>query len=209
MSASPTPPIVGIDIGKSQLHVCIADPAQRDARKWPVTVIKYDDPQWYVQLHALVPVGAIVAAEPTGWHYLQPIVTVLQARWIWQVGHQIVAAVRKTHLAKAKTDHIDAQALATIAQLVSQDNPPRGCRPYHHAFFIQAHALRMLLNEKRATQKQTTRLTIQLDALSHSVWPACAIRRDAFLSIFDQGIPTAPDLKTAVQVAASKNRRST
>jgi hypothetical protein len=203
------PRAFGIDIGKEYLHVCAADPTQVNARKWVVTVIKYEDPQWYVTLSNLIPDGSIVAAEPTGWHYFQPLVTVLQDRVIWQVGHQIVAAIRKIHLAKAKTDHIDSQSLALIAQQISVGEPPRGVRLYHHEFFVEAHALRMLLNEKRATQKQATRLGNQLDALSHSVWPACAIRREAFLTLFNEGIPQARDLKTAVQVAATQNRRST
>jgi len=188
---------VGIDIGKTALHVCVADPAQART-KWPVHQIELKSPDWWRQMHALIPDGSIVCAEPTGWHYFQPVAMVCAAASIHQVGHQVVASVRKSHFSKAKTDAIDARVLAYIAQEIAAGQKIRSTRPYQHALFAQVHPLRMMLNEKRTLERQATRLKNQLDALAHSVWPACAIHKESFLRLFDQGIPDA-DMKTAAE----------
>ena len=72
-------PVLGVDIGKDALHVCAAYTDQ-NPRHWKVAKIEYADPAWHEQLQRLIAPGAVVAAEPTGYHYLQPLVTVFS--WI-------------------------------------------------------------------------------------------------------------------------------
>jgi hypothetical protein len=88
---------LGIDVGKSTLHV--AWPIKTaEPRDWPVRLLDYQlDSHWWEVLIGLVAPHAIVAFEPTGWHLVAPLVSVISQYTnaeIWLCGHGTIGRVR-------------------------------------------------------------------------------------------------------------------
>jgi transposase len=111
-------PIVGIDVSKDWLDLCIAGNAK-------VERLANDEKAIGAWLDRVRP--AVVAFEPTG-GYERALVAALRARAILfvRVHPNDVIAFRKSRGIKAKTDRIDAQLIAAFA---AEELVRRGMRP--------------------------------------------------------------------------------
>jgi transposase len=111
-------PIVGIDVSKDWLDLCIAGNAK-------VERLVNDEKAIGAWLDRVRP--AVVAFEPTG-GYERALVAALRARAILfvRVHPNDVIAFRKSRGIKAKTDRIDAQLIAAFA---AEELVRRGMRP--------------------------------------------------------------------------------
>jgi len=173
---------VGIDIGKSSLVVARAQPGALPNR-WPVTAVDLTDPTWWQTLRELVLPGSTVTVEPTGTHYLTPLLTALQGRnaIIWQVPTTTTKHVRAVHVSPGKSDCTDAQALALAATWIAEGRPVHGAYPLDTDRDEASASLRALVNTHHRLTKTRIRALNQLDQLAHSMWPALAQKKDAWL----------------------------
>jgi transposase len=201
MTALPTH-AAGIDIGKASLHL-----ATGYTRADDVVRIDVADPLWHVRLTALIPAGATVALEPTGWHYSQPVMRTLQAHGarILIVEHSQTAHVRELNLSGVKNDRTDARALAYIAA--------------HHAQaqFLKVHegrpdeegataALRLIIYAHRRANREFARATNRIRALAHSIWPLLEQELTLYTRCLEAGAATPRQLRIlAEHVAAYHN----
>lgn len=183
---------VGIDIGKGALDVCVSQPG-RPARDWPVHHIEYIQPDWHLKLQSLIPPDAVVAFEPTGWHYAQPIVTALAgipAR-LFQIPTNTTGSIRAVHVAGGKSDAMDARAIALAADWLSDgSHPVRGAYPYSPQIERSISNLRLLVNQHVSLTREQTRTLNKMDALGHSIWPALVIKKTTWLRAVSIGLVT-------------------
>jgi hypothetical protein len=124
---------VGVDIGVDGLHVCVPDQLNR-AANWRVWFLQYEEhPDWHKFITRLCRAGTIITGEPTGWHYLSPLASIIDqltpAR-LYLVDHATTGKVRSLQVAAQKTDSTDARALAYIADQIYNRKSPRGV--WHH-----------------------------------------------------------------------------
>lgn len=101
--------LVGVDISVDGLTLCVhGQPPQK---------LSYGDDWWRQIADLIVPSATVIAFEPTGWHYAQPLLTVAAHHnaLLLQVEHRISKRVRETRIGGEKNDATDAQALALIA----------------------------------------------------------------------------------------------
>lgn len=173
---------VGIDIGKSVLMVAQSHETL-PVNRWPATPVSMSEPDWHRTLAALVPAGAIVAAEPTGTHYLTPILIALRDRnvTVWQVPTTATRHIRSVHVSGGKSDRTDAQALALAATWIAQGRPVHGAYPLDLSLTDDVASLRQLVNAHARMTRSRTRLLNQLDQLAHSLWPALAQSKNIWL----------------------------
>lgn len=205
---------IGIDVGKESLHLC---PALFDAtppKSWPVIEINYkDNPNWYITIINIVADRAIVTFEPTGWHLIAPLVTVLSqmtTAQIWLCGHGTTGKARSLHISPAKTDQYDARALALIATWIDNDNPPPNCRQHNIALEQHVQRLRSLVNHRSRLVKQTTRLHNRLHAFAHALWPEIDIHYELWLPLAMRGIITPAQIQQFVaDLPPDRDRRKT
>lgn len=187
---------VGIDIGKSTLVTARSHPAD-PPHKWPITCIDLENPAWWQELRALVPSGCIVTAEPTGTHYLTPILTALTGKnaHIWQIPTTATKHIRAVHISSGKSDRTDAQALALAATWIAQGRHVHGAYPLDSELDDSVSSLRALLNNHARLTKQRTRALNQLDQLGHSMWPALVQKKDAWLRACSVGAITPDEVR--------------
>jgi transposase len=186
------PTAIGIDIGKETLHICIAQASNPIA--WHVHALDLTSKSWYDHILIHIPPHSVVCCEPTGWHYFLPLANHIMARnpltQIVHVNHQQTTAMRRMYLSKAKTDNIDARALALIAQQIVNSNPIAGVHPYNHNRAVTAHGLRLLINQYIRNTKTNTRTLNQIDAMAHSIAPIFAQYKDAYINAIAHGAVT-------------------
>lgn len=186
----------GVDIGKSTLHVCRA--SEGHPSTWPVIVIDLTEPGWHVDLINSLEPGCLICAEPTGYHYFQPLALIafqfLESVDIWQVNHAASGMVRELEVATSKTDEMDSRALAYIARRISTGEPPRGAKPYRLDRESKAAVLRSLLNTYTRVTKDQTRLMNQLDQIAHGIWPQLAQSKGTWLNAARVGAVSPADL---------------
>lgn len=203
---------LGIDIGKATLAVCAPIPGQ-PPRAWPVSTLDYKaQPYWWQQLIALLAPGAVVCFEPTGYHLAAPIIAVLDQLTdaeIWLVGHGTSGRVRELHVARAKTDEMDARAIALVAQWVSEGNPPPGTRRHNVQLEQQVLGLRTLVNNLARVTKTQTRLTNRLHIFAHALFPQIDIQFETWLKLAMQGVITPGDIHAYVAALPAKRDRRT
>jgi hypothetical protein len=204
---------IGIDVGKSTLHISYPAP-DTSVREWPVQIITYqDNPNWHQTLIDLIAPGAIVAFEPTGWHLVAPLVSVisqLTSAEIWLVGHGTTGRVRDVHISTAKTDEFDARALALAATWIADGNPPANCHRHNLPLEREVQRLRTLVNNTSRATKQQTRLTNRLHAFAHAMYPEIDIRFNTWLPLALQGIITPNAIKDYVaDMPTDRDRRKT
>lgn len=116
---------IGVDIGKDSLTFAFATDS-RNRSRWPVQTVTYDNPDWWRHVVDLIAPGAVVVAEPTGWHYLTPLLTVIEqmtTTHLWLASHDASRAARQSAISASKTDEMDARALAYIADLLPRRRP--------------------------------------------------------------------------------------
>lgn len=201
---------IGFDIGKESLFACVAIPGTKPSA-WPVVQFQYKDPDWYEKLLQLVKVDDLIVCEPTGYNYFLPIVQALRLRpplpTILHVNHTTTAAMRQAFRSRAKSDEIDAQTLALIAQQVCEGVEVRGLRAYDAEHDAWALALRSTLNESFSLKRQRARLLNQTDALAHGVWPELARRRDTYISAIRYGLVQPEEMRNAPEDIDGRARR--
>jgi hypothetical protein len=190
--------LLGIDISKDSLALC-APVEDIKPRQWPVLPLDLKHPDWWQPFNQLIAPGCIVVAEPTGWHYLQPVATALKT-WtpsaqLWLITHQAAAQIRQAHIAAQKTDALDARALALVAQLIAAGQPPRHVRQYNHDLEEQVTVLRLYVNTRTRLVRQATRTLNQLDAFGHALWPELNYRKTTWHSLIDEGVITPAQIK--------------
>ncbi len=197
---------VGIDIGKSTLMVAQSHQTL-PVNRWPATPIRLTDPDWHHTLAALVPAGAIVTAEPTGTHYLTPILIALRDRnvTVWQVPTTTTKHVRAVHVSGGKSDRTDAQALALAATWIAQGRPVHGAYPLDLTFDDEVTSLRQLVNAHSLMTRSRTRLLNQLDQLGHSLWPTLVQSKNIWLRAVSADAITPAEVRA---LAAFENLKS-
>lgn len=186
---------VGIDLGKSTLAVCQTAGGSRP-HHWPVTKISLTNPDWHIRLAALIPAGAIVTLEPTGTHYMTPIITAITGHncTIWQIPTTITGKIRAVHISQAKSDRTDAQALALAAQWLAAGEHIPGAYPYDSELEEEVARLRALVNTHERLTRARTRTLNQLDALAHSMWPSLAQKKSTWLRAAHAGYITPAEI---------------
>lgn len=186
----------GIDISKTQLDICLSD-TSLPPRTWGVHRLKYEEPDWYLQLAQLIPNGALVVVEPTGWHYLKPVITALEPVncLVWQVPTTTTGSIRSVHISSSKSDKMDARALALAATWIAAGQHVHGAYPHNQALEEAISDLRAIMNRRVRDKKTETRLLNQLDALGHSIWPSLVIKKDAWLKAIQAGAITPFELR--------------
>lgn len=187
---------LGIDVGKAALDLSWHNGGS--PKKYPVARIEYADTQWYNRLLDYIDEYAIVVAEPTGWHMLSPLATVLN---IWRPAASLyllnttqTKAIRKTFVSSSKTDALDARTLALVAHKIGQGEEIIGLRLFDQHLASIVGDLRLRVNAYVRTVRLATRARNQINAFGHSLWPALAIRRATWLPLAAQGIVTPGDL---------------
>lgn len=200
MTDSPLRPAIGVDIGKQHLHVCQA--AEGDPAHWPVVVIDLTDPGWHVDLINAIPPDSIIVAEPTGYHYFQPLALIvhhhLPDATLYQVPHKLSGQIREQSVAASKTDEMDSRALALIAERIQTEaavnRRVRGAKLWLTDRENPAAALRWLLNSYTRLTKDHTRLLNQLDAIAHGIWPQLAQSKGTWLNACRLGAISPADI---------------
>ncbi|MCI0714243.1 MAG: IS110 family transposase, partial [Chloroflexi bacterium] len=169
--------VMGIDISKKSVHCCVLPQNDPDPKKWTVIEIDLSAPDWHEQLATLAG-DCLVCLEPTGWHYARPIVKVLEdtRAILYQVTNKRTGDVRRAHVSDAKTDAMDARALAIIARMTSEGQAVRGVYSYNPYREQRTMELRLLVNENVRLTKQAVRSKNQLHAYLHSMWPILSVR---------------------------------
>lgn len=171
-------PLVGIDVGKDSLYVCLV-PSSPDTEPsaFPVTIIDMTDKNWWRKLINLIDVGATVTAESTGYHLLAPVAAVIAHYTdasLWQVDGKTTGGYRRIYISDAKTDKIDAAALLLIAADCAAGKPPRGVYPYEHKHEETTMRLRLLVNQHTRLTKDQTRQKGRRSVLAYSLSPSFA-----------------------------------
>ncbi len=173
---------LGIDIGKNTIHVCTPD--EGPARRWPVTIIDLEAPNWHQNLAALVTPGETIAAiEPTGWHYSRPIIAVLQdlGTSILHVAHHASKATRAANISSQKTDINDARALAVKAVEYATTNQAVGVKVIPPELNDLLISLRLTISALLRTKQLRSRSINRLDAYARGIWPSLSLHRNTWL----------------------------
>jgi len=164
---------IGIDVGKSGFHLSIADGS--NPRKYPVHEIKYQNPMWRNELKHHITHTPLLTIEPTGINYSTPIIHAILDAFpdvqVFWVNHNVVANARSLYLSRAKSDNLDAQALAWLADQIALGNQPRGIYPFIVDEEDQRLTLRELMNQRISLERQSTRHKNKLDAMLHRIAP--------------------------------------
>jgi len=187
---------IGVDVGKHALDLSWPDGGS--PKKFPVAHIEYADTNWYIQLLEYIADDAIVVAEPTGWHMLAPLATVLsiwrpQAQ-LWLLNTTQTKAIRKTFVSSSKTDALDARTLALVAHKMEQGEEIIGLKHFDQHLATVVGDLRLRVNSYVRTVRIGTRAKNQIGAFGHSLWPSLAIRRATWIPLAAQGIVTPADI---------------
>jgi len=193
--------IIGIDIGRHSIDVCYPD--ANDPQRWPVVKFTYkSNPDWWLELIAALAPGAAICAEPTGWHYLHPIYNLLHQNIpgviLLLANHTASAHIRAAHISTAKTDQMDARALAFIAQAYQASVDFRGVRAFDADLLGEVLALRTLLNEHQRIKKQSVRFQNQLRQYAHSMFPALADHVETYKFFIERGAAAPIEMKELV-----------
>jgi len=189
------PPSVGLDLGKSAIDICPFLPGL-SPRSLIVHHVEYE-PDWSNYVQKLVPPGAVVALEPTGWHYLTPLLACLTAigAHVWHIPTTVTGKIRAVHISSGKSDKMDARALALAASWIATGDPPRGSYAYGDAIQQAAQQLRAEVNAHYRATKAITRLSNQLDQLAFSIWPILSQKSTLYFRAASAGAITPAQLR--------------
>lgn len=188
---------IGIDISVRTLWVAYA-PGKPPAK------ISLKDADWQSQLVEIVPPGASVALEPTGWAYSAPIIRALEhiGATVHMVEHSTTGYVRKAQVASAKTDQTDAHALRKIALTPTEY---RGISRTDERLTTRNVRLRLLVHAYMRADKERTRARNRMRQLAHSIHPRLGLSFDTYLRAAISGHITPDELHVLVgQIEAYK-----
>ena len=170
--------LLGIDVGKRELHIATLPQFHETAQDIPVTRLDLSDPGWWRELIAMIAPGATITAESTGYHLLAPVAAVISRYCpdasLWQVDGKTTGRVRDLYVSSAKTDILDATALLLIAGYCAAGNPPRGVKPYEHAHADLIMRLRLLVNQHVRLSRDYVRQQLRRSVLAYSINPLFA-----------------------------------
>ena len=199
---------VGIDTGEAAIHVCVADDSMEAAR-WAVVELDLTDAGWHEALVALVPRGAVVAIEPTGWYYSRPIVQVLVRHGcrVAYVRHETTEAARLENVSSQKTDPNDARALAFKARQFAGGGYVRGVRAAHLDQEDLVIRLRTTVAARRLYVRLRGGAMNRLRTFARGVWPSLSNHMGAYLRAMGAGAFAPAELQAlslGQEVAASR-----
>ncbi|NJL92841.1 MAG: IS110 family transposase [Anaerolineae bacterium] len=141
-------------------------------------------PNWWHDLASIIPPGSTVVLEPTGGNYTAPLLANLHGRAVWHARHTASGAVRHMHIASAKTDQLDARALALIASWTADGRPPRGVKLVTDTTRSElATTLRLVIYHRQRAVKEATRLLNQLDQVAYAIAPSLAKAKESWLRV--------------------------
>lgn len=195
---------LGIDIGKHNSVLAWND-GTRDRARWPSITLDYKADDWWSTLIEKLDPDAIIIAEPTGWHYLAPVAAIIHqftTAQLWLAAPDAVVSARN-HFAAAKTDQMDARALAYIASLIALGDAPRNVRPYLADQEGKVVELRLLVNKHARLTRASTRAKNQINVLGHSLWPGLPLHRSTWLRLVERGAVTPRDIKLFVETISA------
>lgn len=160
--------VLGIDIGRAGIHICTPQ-IDYPPEKWAVYYLDYKkNLDWHDLLVKLCDGRTHVFAEPTGWHYLSPVASVIvqhTAAKMHLVTHSVTGGVRENFVAKQKTDTTDARAIALIGyNIVVEKKSVKGVWTYDHDLEQHVINLRLLVNTH---YKLTAELAKNKNRLKH------------------------------------------
>ncbi len=181
----PTIPCIGCDIGTTGVHIAVSSTNKPK-------FIAFDG-DWTAALADLVPAGAYVALEPTGWHYSAPIIEAfryLKAQ-ILIVNNATTGNIRKEIQSVSKTDDLDARTLSGIAQMFADGVPLKHVHPADISRISAARTLRMLIHAHACLTRERIRSINRLRQLAFSVAPICAQSFETWLRCAQAGYPDA------------------
>lgn len=186
---------LGIDIGKSTIHVAVSSGAS-PPKLWEVTELHFDQVDWDLQLRHLAEGCQAVALEPTGWHYSRPVVAVLEAAGflVLRVAHQATKATREDRISSQKTDPNDARALALKALDWCNGQQTLGVKQHNPHLEDLNITLRLTLSRHRHFAKRATQALNRLDGLAFSMWPSLAASKNTWLRAVGAGYVTPQEL---------------
>ncbi len=212
MTQTPNSSIIGIDVGKDELHVCLAPRSPRmKPDKSSVHILDLTRPRWWEELIALIAPNAVIAAESTGYHLLAPVAAVVRqyrpdAR-IWQVEGKTTGRYRNLYVAAAKTDILDAIALCQIAAECAAGNPPRGCQRYEHHHEALTMRLRLLVNQHARLTRDLVRQKTRRSVLAYSLSPRFA-ESETYYRALSHGAVTPEELRALLETDAYSDKRA-
>lgn len=141
--------------------------------------------------------------EPTGWAYSLPLRRALSLYGrepeIWLINHIASASSRRLYVSRAKNDALDARAIARIALDIVNGDEVRGVRRDNPHMQDAVLSLRLMLNHRRRLTKVSTRLSNQLDALAHSIWPLLAQKKSVYLRCVAHGAVTPAEIRAMAE----------
>ena len=187
---------VGIDTGEASVWVCVAE-SGIDPGRWAVHEVLLTDPRWHVRLLELVPEGAVVAIEPTGWYYSRPIVQVLLkgGRDVVYVRHDTTAAARQERVSSQKTDPNDARALAVKARDFEGGGYTRGVRRPNPEMEELVVRLRGVVAARRLHVRLHGAAMNRLRTYARGVWPSLSNHLECYLRAVGAGAVTLGELR--------------
>ncbi|HRF95941.1 MAG TPA: hypothetical protein PLZ51_12130, partial [Aggregatilineales bacterium] len=98
---SPPKRAYGIDIGKATLFISEAIPNAKPT-KYPMAKVDLTDPNWWKTFPLESP--CLIVCEPTGTHYIKPIVEACRQRDIqaefWLVNNNVTPSVREINISR-------------------------------------------------------------------------------------------------------------
>ena len=179
---------IGIDISTRTLWIAYASGI-------PPAKINLKDPDWQFQLLKIVPHGATVALEPTGWAYSAPIIRALQyiGATVFMVEHSTTGYVRKAQVSIAKTDQTDAHALRCIAL---EPHKYRGISKTDDRLTTRNVRLRLLTHAYMRSDKERTRSMNRMRQLAHSIHPRLGLSFPTYLKAIREGFISPDELRT-------------
>lgn len=188
-------PTVGIDVGKDALHVAVSAEGT-PIKALPVHLIPMSAPDWSQRLAALIPPGADVGLEPTGWHYSNPVITWLDkiGAQVWIVEHRITRHVRELRVSGVKNDRTDARALCYAVSQAVEGSLSYGISQADPGERAAVTALRTLVFAHLRADKEVTRSRNRLRQLAYSMWPALSHSIAVYLRAVSAGAVTPPEL---------------
>ncbi len=194
-------PAVGIDVGRSVLHLATYDPDTRPS-KWPVTILDLGTDDWHIQLSEYIPRNAIVALEPTGWYHSRPPVAWLAHTrpdvTILYVAHHQTKATRDDRVATQKTDPNDARALALKAADMSANGWTLGAHAHEESLEALNIELRLTILEYQRTVKESTVIKNRMRSYAQGIWPSLAAHFETYQRAIAAGLARPSDIQAAV-----------
>lgn len=185
---------IGVDIGSEVVEVCRAGAGE--PRSWRTEKVeKKGDWAGYLR-GAYFGAGAVVALEPTGWHYALAVARValdVGCLVVW-VSNIATRSAREDRVASQKTDANDARALAVKARDYVEGRSRRGVRVQEPETFAFDSALRATVNARVRAVRDLVQVKNRFQQLAHGVWPEFGYSWEVYAKAVRAGAVFYPEL---------------